>query len=90
MSNDQCNYATSTCSLITGLDDMSYGNEPCSSCTKDVQCIIRTGSGIGECGCIFQLQPVQECSQPPGQFVETTSPFKMCGYLSNADLSSPW
>jgi len=87
ISNDQCNYATSTCSLITGLDDMSYGNEPCSSCTKDVQCIVRTGSGIGECGCIFQLQPIQECSQPPGQFVETTSPFKMCGYLSNADLS---
>ena len=86
-SHDQCAYASSTCSLITGLDDMSYGNQPCTHCTKEVQCIVRGGDGIGQCGCVFQMQPVQECTQPPGQFVEITSPYKMCGYISNADLS---
>ena len=83
--NEQCQYATTTCLLITGLDFMSYGNQPCFECTKQVQCLIRDDSGVGQCGCVFQVQPIQQCTHPPGQMVEITSPNKICGYLPNAD-----
>ena len=86
-SNEECYYASSTCLLVTGLDSMSYGNQPCAECSKQVQCIIRDGSGVGKCGCVFQQPPLQQCSQPPGQFVEITSPNRMCGYLSGADMT---
>jgi hypothetical protein len=83
--NEQCQYATATCLLITGLDFMSYGNQPCFECTKQVQCIIRDDSGVGQCGCVFQVQPIQQCTKLPGQMVEITSPNKVCGYLPSAD-----
>ena len=86
-SNFECGYATATCQLITGLDDMSYGNQPCTDCTKDIQCIIK--GGVGACGCIFQSEPLQQCNQPPGQRVTMTSSTKMCGYLPNADMTRP-
>jgi hypothetical protein len=89
ISNMECSYSTSTCQLITGLDDMSYGNQPCTDCTKDVQCIMRAGSGLGKCGCMFQSQALQKCTQMPGQFVPITDGNKLCGYLPNADWSSP-
>ena len=88
-SNMECSYARSTCQLITGLDDMSYGNQPCTDCTKDVQCLMRAGSGLGRCGCMFQAQALQKCTQMPGQFVPITDGSKLCGYLPNADLSVP-
>lgn len=88
-SNQECSYSLSACQLITGLDDMSYGNEPCADCSKDVQCLMRAGSGIGKCGCMFQAQPLQKCTQMPGQFVPMTDGGKLCGYLPNADRSSP-
>lgn len=84
-SNEQCQYASTTCLLVTGLDFMSYGNQPCFECTKQVQCLIRDDSGVGQCGCVFQVQPIQQCTHPPGQRVEITSPNKVCGYLPNAD-----
>lgn len=84
-SNEQCQYASTTCLLVTGLDFMSYGNQPCVECTKQVQCLIRDDSGVGQCGCVFQVQPIQQCTHPPGQMVEITSPNKVCGYLPNAD-----
>ena len=83
--NDQCQYASTTCLLVTGLDFMSYGNQPCLECTKQVQCLIRDDSGVGQCGCVFQVQPIQQCTHQPGQVVEITSPNKVCGYLPNAD-----
>ena len=83
--NEQCQYATSTCLLVTGLDFMSYGNQPCFECTKQVQCLLRDDSGVGQCGCVFQVQPIQQCTQQPGQMVEITSPNKVCGYLPGAD-----
>jgi len=83
--NEQCQYASSTCLLVTGLDFMSYGNQPCTECTKQVQCLIRDDSGIGQCGCVFQVQPIQQCTHPPGKMVEITAPNKVCGYLPNAD-----
>ena len=83
--NEQCRYASATCLLVTGLDFMSYGNQPCFDCTKQVQCLIRDDSGVGQCGCVFQVQPVQQCDHPPGMRVEITSPNKICGYLPNAD-----
>ena len=86
-SNEECFYATATCLLITGLDDVSYGNQPCIQCSKQVQCLVRDGSGIGQCSCVFQVQPVQQCSQPPGQFVDITTPTKICGYLPSADMT---
>jgi hypothetical protein len=85
--NEQCQYATATCLLVTGLDFMSYGNQPCVECTKQVQCLIRDDSGVGQCGCVFQVQPIQQCTQQPGQMVEITSPNKVCGYLPSADRS---
>ena len=88
-SNFECSYSGSTCQLITGLDDMSYGNQPCIGCSKDVQCLVRDSSGIGTCGCMFQTQPIQQCSQTPGQSVPVTSPNKMCGLLVGADKSQP-
>jgi hypothetical protein len=88
-SNMECSYSLSTCQLITGLDDMSYGNQPCSDCTKDIQCLMRAGSGLGRCGCMFQSQALQKCTQMPGQFVPMTDAGKLCGYLPNADRSSP-
>jgi hypothetical protein len=88
-SNMECSYALSTCQLITGLDDMSYGNQPCTDCTKDVQCLMRAGSGLGKCGCMFQAQALQKCTQMPGQFVPMTDSNKLCGYLPNTDRSSP-
>jgi hypothetical protein len=88
-SNMECAYSLSTCQLITGLDDMSYGNQPCTDCTKDVQCLMRAGSGLGKCGCMFQTQALQKCTQMPGQFVPMTDGNKLCGYLPNADRSSP-
>jgi hypothetical protein len=84
-SNEECYYATSTCLLITGLDSMSYGNQPCAQCSKQVQCIVRDSSGVGKCGCVFQPQPVQQCAQAPGNLVDITDPGKMCGYLPTAD-----
>lgn len=87
-SNQECSYSTSSCQLITGLDDMSYGNQPCADCSKDVQCLMRAGSGVGKCGCMFQEQPLQKCSQMPGQFVPMTDGSKLCGYLPNADRAS--
>ena len=88
-SNSECSYSLSTCQLITGLDDMSYGNQPCADCTKDVQCLMSAGSGIGKCGCLFQAQALQKCTQVPGQFVPMTDAGKVCGYLPNADRSTP-
>jgi hypothetical protein len=88
-SNMECAYSLATCQLITGLDDMSYGNQPCKDCTKDVQCLMRAGSGLGKCGCMFQSQALQKCTQMPGQFVPITDGSKLCGYLPNADWSSP-
>jgi hypothetical protein len=88
-SNQECGYSLSTCQLITGLDDMSYGNQPCSDCSKDVQCLMRAGSGLGRCGCMFQAQPLQKCTQMPGQFVPVTDGSKLCGYLPGADMASP-
>ena len=87
-SNQECSYRTSSCQLITSLDDMSYGNQPCADCSKDVQCLMRAGSGVGKCGCMFQEQPLQKCSQMPGQFVPMTDGSKLCGYLPNADRAS--
>lgn len=88
-SNQECSYSLSTCQLITRLDDMSYGNQPCAECSKDVQCLMRAGSGLGKCGCMFQEQPLQKCTQMPGEFVPVTDGSKLCGYLPNADRSSP-
>ncbi len=67
---------------------MSYGNQPCSDCSKDVQCLLRGGE-TGKCGSLFQAQSQQRCTQMPGQRVWTTDPNRMCGYLPNADLSMP-
>ena len=86
-SNDQCYFATTTCQLFTGLDSMSYGNQPCTACTKQVQCIVTDSTGVGTCGCVFQNQPIQQCSQLPGQPVPITSPNSMCGYLVGSDKS---
>ena len=88
-SNFECCYATTTCQLITGLDDMSYGNQPCADCTRDVQCVMQDGTGVGTCGCMFQALATQQCSQPPGQFVPLTSPNNMCCYLAHEDKSQP-
>ena len=88
-SNEECYYSSTTCLLITGLDSMSYGNQPCAQCSKQVQCIVRDSSGVGKCGCVFQPQPVQQCSQPPGDSVDITDPTKMCGYLPTADRTQP-
>jgi hypothetical protein len=84
-SNSECGYTTTTCQLVTGVEDMSYGNQPCTDCSKDVQCLIRGAAKIGKCGCLFQTQPLQKCTQMPGQRVHMTDPTKMCGYLPNAD-----
>lgn len=86
-SNDQCYYGTATCQLVTGLNDMSYGNQPCASCTKQVQCLVADSTGVGTCGCVYQSQPLQKCGQTPGRFVPMTSPNSMCGYLVGADKS---
>jgi hypothetical protein len=88
-SNSECGYTTTTCQLITGVDDLSYGNQPCTDCSKDVQCLLRGGAKIGKCGCLFQTQPLQRCTQMPGQLVHMTDPNKMCGYLPNADRGVP-
>ena len=88
-SNMECAYSLSTCQLITGLDDMSYGNQPCSDCTKEVQCLMSAGSGLGKCGCMFQPQALQKCTQLPGQFVPITAPGRLCGYLPNTDRAAP-
>lgn len=87
VSNEECYYASATCLLVTGLDMMSYGNQPCTQCTKDVQCIIRDSSGIGKCGCVFQPQPIQQCSQSPGGRLDIVAPNKVCGYLANVDMA---
>ena len=86
-SNQQCAYSGTTCALITGLDDMSYGNQPCADCSRDVQCLVRDASGVGTCGCVYQAQPLQQCSQTPGQMVPITSPASLCGFLVGADRS---
>ena len=83
--NEQCQYASAVCLLITGLDFMSYGNQPCVDCSKQLQCLLRDDSGVGQCGCVFQVQPIQQCTHLPGHMVEITSPNKVCGYLPNAD-----
>jgi hypothetical protein len=88
-SNEDCYYASATCLLVTGLDSMSYGNQPCAQCSKQVECLVRDGSGVGQCGCIYQPQPSQQCSQLPGQRVDITDPGKMCGYLPSADRTQP-
>jgi hypothetical protein len=88
-SNDECTYSTTTCQLVTSVDDMSYGNQPCTDCSKDVQCLVRGGETLGKCACMFQQQPLQRCSQMPGQRVYLTDPNRMCGYLPNADQSTP-
>jgi hypothetical protein len=88
-SNAECSYSTTTCQLVTGVDDMSYGNQPCTDCSKDVQCLVRGGGSIGKCACLFQAQPLQRCTQMPGQMVHMTDPNRMCGYLPNADRSVP-
>jgi hypothetical protein len=87
-SNAECAYAPTVCQLVTGVDTMSYGNQPCSDCSKDVQCLLRGGE-TGRCGCLFQAQPQQRCTQMPGQRVWMTDPNRMCGYLPYADLSMP-
>ena len=88
-SNAECSYSTTTCQLVTSVDDMSYGNQPCTDCSKDVQCLVRGGSSEGGCACLFQAQPLQRCTQMPGQRVYLTDPSRMCGYLPNADHSMP-
>lgn len=90
ISNEQCYYASATCLLITGQDLMSYGNQPCVQCSKQVQCVVRDSSGIGSCACVFQPQPVQQCQQLPGRRVDIVAPNKMCGYLANANPHSRW
>ena len=87
-SNSECAYETTVCQLVTGVDTMSYGNQPCTDCSKDVQCLSRGGE-TGKCGCLFQAQPQQRCTQMPGQRVYMTDPNRMCGYLPNADRSMP-
>jgi hypothetical protein len=62
-SNAECSYSTTTCQLVTSVDDMSYGNQPCADCSKDVQCLVRRGSSEGACACLFQAQPLQKCTQ---------------------------
>ena len=88
-SNEECYYSSATCLLVTGLDSMSYGNQPCAQCSKQVECLVRDGSGVGQCGCVFQPQASQQCSQPPGELVDITDPQKMCGYLPSADRTQP-
>jgi len=85
VSNEECYFSSTMCLLITGLDLMSYGNQPCAQCSKQVQCVIRDSSGVGKCACVFQPQSVQQCYQQPGARVDIVSPNKMCGYLANTD-----
>ena len=65
-SNYECYFQAATCQLLTGLGDMSYGNQKCSSCTKQVQCTVTDSSGVGTCSYSFQAQTIQQCSALPG------------------------
>ena len=84
-SNEQCEYAGTTCQLVTGVNDVSYGNQPCLECSKEVQCLVRDNTGLGTCGCVYQAEPFQQCGQSPGQVVPITSPYSLCGLLVGAD-----
>ena len=55
-SNYECYFQPATCQLLTGLDDMSYGNQSCSACTKQVT----DSASVGTCGCSFQPQTLQQ------------------------------
>jgi hypothetical protein len=84
--NEECVYATTVCTLMTGIDSLSFGNMPCSQCnSKEVTCLMRSGESIGQCSCMYQTPPLQTCEEPLGNFVHLTSPGKLCAYLPGAN-----
>ena len=63
-SNQQCNYATVVCSLMTGIYNTSYVNQPCTGCTKELQCLMQGGDSVGRCSCMYQNHNPDVCAEP--------------------------
>ena len=83
-SHADCVGATATCTLLSNLDDLSFGTQMCASCATGPVCIVSTDTMSGRCTCLSAGPPqVDRCSEP-GALQVSTHPSKMCGYVPTA------
>lgn len=87
MRHSDCILPEATCSLLTSLDDVSYGSVGCTTCTAEPVCLILSTSQVGQCTCMTSAQEeVALCTASFGQSV-FARPNALCGYDYASEVS---
>jgi hypothetical protein len=78
---------SSSCSLLTGLDDVSFGSlKSCSGCASSPICLVGGSQHYGECTCLSSPDAkVALCDSGAGARVSPDAS-KLCGYSVESQL----
>jgi hypothetical protein len=82
--------ASSSCSLLTSLDDISFGSlKSCTDCASSPICLVGGSQHYGECTCLSSADAkVALCD--PGSGARQPDVEKLCGYTVDSGAYFAW
>jgi hypothetical protein len=83
---------TASCSLLTNLDDMSFGAmKSCTDCAVSPVCLIGSSQHYGQCTCLNGANAkVDLCDASTMGAVVSTNPSRLCGFAPDPGTYFSW
>ena len=90
LSQSDCD-AKSSCSLLTSLDDVSFGAlSSCTECSTSPICLMGGATQYGQCTCLSNADAKVELCDVSSSAAVNPNPSKMCGYSKDYGSVFSW
>lgn len=90
LSQSECD-AKASCSLLTSLDDVSFGTlHSCTECSTAPVCLINGGGRYGQCTCLENADVKVELCDVSIDSLVNPNPSKLCGYTKDPGNVFAW
>lgn len=90
LTHKDCYSTGSTCSLVTDVNEKSFGAIQCDECAAQPICLINSVSGVGMCSCMPETKKnLAMCKSSYGEFVLPKIDL-LCGYSLTVNPQVYW